>query len=93
VRLLTYAPPGGGAARIGARIDDRILDLQAAAKIATRHVPSTMKGLLHAGDIGMGAAREVVKVAQADAKKFAAAFHDERAVRYYPPVPDLDKFL
>ena len=92
MRLLTYAPPGGEA-RIGARLGDRVLDLQAAAKIAGRHVQATLKGLLRAGDLGMGSARELVQAAQADAKKFAAAFHDERAIRYYPPVPDLDKFL
>jgi 2-keto-4-pentenoate hydratase/2-oxohepta-3-ene-1,7-dioic acid hydratase in catechol pathway len=93
VRLLTYAPPGGGAPRVGARIGERVLDLQAAAKIGTRHVPATLKALLHAGDMGMGAAREVVKAAEADAKKYASAFHDEASIRYYPPVPDLDKFL
>jgi 5-carboxymethyl-2-hydroxymuconate isomerase/acylpyruvate hydrolase len=93
VRLLTYAPAGGGAPRIGARLGERVLDLQAGAKIAARHVPSTMKALLQAGDMGMGAAREVVKAAEADAKKFAQAFHDERTIRYYPPVPDLDKFM
>src|SRR5689334_70912 len=69
MRLLTYAPPGGGSARVGARLGERVLDLAAAAKIATRHVPSTMKSLLHAGDIGMGGVREVVKLAEADAKK------------------------
>jgi 2-keto-4-pentenoate hydratase/2-oxohepta-3-ene-1,7-dioic acid hydratase in catechol pathway len=93
VRLLTYAPPGGGAARVGARIGERVLDLQAAAKLGARHVPSTLKALLHAGDMGMGAAREVVKAAEADAKKYASVFHDEASIRYYPPVPDLDKFL
>jgi 5-carboxymethyl-2-hydroxymuconate isomerase/acylpyruvate hydrolase len=93
VRLLTYAPAASGAARIGARLGDRILDLQAAAKIAGRHVPATMKALLAAGDMGMGAAREVVSAAEGDAKRFAAAFADERAIRYLPPVPDLDKFL
>lgn len=92
LRLLTYAPPGGDA-RIGARLGDRILDLQAAAKIAGRHVPATLKGLLRAGDLGMGAARELVQAAQVDAKKFAAALHVERTARYFPPVPDLDKFL
>jgi 2-keto-4-pentenoate hydratase/2-oxohepta-3-ene-1,7-dioic acid hydratase in catechol pathway len=93
VILLTYAPPGGGAARVGALIGERVLDLQAAAKIGTRHVPATLKALLHAGDMGMGAAREVVKAAGADARKYASAFHDEASIRYYPPVPDLDKFL
>jgi 2-keto-4-pentenoate hydratase/2-oxohepta-3-ene-1,7-dioic acid hydratase in catechol pathway len=93
VRLLTFAPAGGGAARIGARLGERVLDLQAAASIAARHVPATMKALLQTGDMGMGAAREVVQAAEADAKKFGAAFHDERDIKYYPPVPDLDKFL
>jgi 2-keto-4-pentenoate hydratase/2-oxohepta-3-ene-1,7-dioic acid hydratase in catechol pathway len=93
MRFLTYAPPGGGSARVGARLGERVLDLAAAAKIAARHVPSTLKALLQAGDMGMGAAREVAKVAEADAKRFASAFHDERTIRYYPPVPDLDKFL
>ncbi|HET9578770.1 MAG TPA: fumarylacetoacetate hydrolase family protein [Usitatibacter sp.] len=93
MRLLTYAPNAGASPRIGARLGERVLDLQAAAGIAGRFVPATMKALLHAGEIGLGAVREVVAVAQADARKFAAASIDERAVRYLPPVPDLDKFL
>ena len=93
MRLLTYAPDAGAQPRIGARLGDRVLDLPAAAKIAGRHVPPTMRALLNAGDLGLGAAREVIDAAQADARRFAAAFADERAIRYLPPVPDLDKFL
>ncbi|MGE5096766.1 MAG: fumarylacetoacetate hydrolase family protein [Betaproteobacteria bacterium] len=93
MRLLTYAPNAGASPRIGARLGERVLDLQAAAGIASRFVPATVKAVLHAGEIGLGAVREVVAVAQADARKFAAAFIDERAIRYLPPVPDLDKFL
>jgi len=93
VRLLTYAPGAGATPRVGARIGDRVVDLQAAAKIATRFAPATMKALLQAGDMGMGSVRELVAAAAADAKRFAPALHDERAIRYLPPVPDLDKFL
>jgi len=52
-----------------------------------------MKELLRAGEAGLEAARRVAHAAGTDAKRFAAAFHDERVIRYLPPVPDLDKFL
>lgn len=93
MRLLTYAPSPGATPRVGARLGDRVLDLPAAAKTAGRFVPATMKALLQAGDMGLGAARELVAAAHADAKRFATALCDERTIRYYPPVPDLDKFL
>jgi len=93
VRLLTYAPTASAAPRIGVRLGERVLDVQAAATTAGRHVSGTMKGLLAAGDLGMGALREVVRAAEIDAKRFAAALVDERTIRYLPPVPDLDKFL
>lgn len=93
MRLLTYAPSAGAAPRVGARLGDRVLDLAAAAKIAGRFAPATMRSLLQAGDLGLGSARELAEAARSDPARFAAALVDERAIRYFPPVPDLDKFL
>lgn len=93
MRLLTYAPAHGGAGRVGVRLGDRVLDLEAAAAICRTRLPGSMKELLRAGEAGLEAARRVAHAAGTDAKRFAAAFHDERAIRYLPPVPDLDKFL
>jgi 2-keto-4-pentenoate hydratase/2-oxohepta-3-ene-1,7-dioic acid hydratase in catechol pathway len=92
MRLLTFAP-GGGGARIGVRLGDRVLDLQAAAGIAARTLPATMKALLQAGDAALGTVRELASSAGSQPARFASAFTDERAIRYLPPVPDLDKFL
>jgi 5-carboxymethyl-2-hydroxymuconate isomerase/acylpyruvate hydrolase len=93
VRLLSYAPAHGGAARVGARLGDRVLDLEEAAAIAGTKLPRSMKELLRAGEAGLEAARRLAQGAEADPKRFTAAFQNERAIRYLPPVPDLDKFL
>lgn len=93
MRLLTFIPPAEGVARVGARLGERVLDLQAAASIAGRHVPPSMKALLQAGNMGLGMARELVRAAESDPQRLAKAFIDESAIRYLPPVPDLDKFL
>ena len=78
---------------MGARLGERVLDLQSAAVIAQRQLPASMKALLQTGEAGLSTARELVRAAEADPKRFAAAMSDERTIRYLPPVPDLDKFL
>jgi len=91
--LLTYTTRGNDGARIGARLGERVLDLRRAAEIARADLPATMKELLRRGPPGLETARMLVRSAEADARKFAAAFQAEREIRYLPPVPDLDKFL
>jgi 2-keto-4-pentenoate hydratase/2-oxohepta-3-ene-1,7-dioic acid hydratase in catechol pathway len=91
LRLLTYERDRG--ARSGVRLGDRVLDLQAAATIAGKPVPASMKALLDAGEAGLAAARGLAGAAERDPKRFADAFVAEASIRYLPPVPDLDKFL
>jgi 2-keto-4-pentenoate hydratase/2-oxohepta-3-ene-1,7-dioic acid hydratase in catechol pathway len=93
MRLVTYIPPTGGVPRIGARLGGRVLDLDAAAALAGDRMPRTMKELLAAGPGGLASVRAVTAAAERDEARFRDAFHDERAIRYLPPVPDLDKFL
>ena len=93
MRLVTYTKQGEPAQRIGARIGPRVLDLVAAARIAGMSLPATMKELLREGGAAMGVVRTLVRRAQEEPAAFAAAFTDESAIRYLPPVPDLDKFL
>ena len=93
MRLLSYLRSFPGAPRIGVRVDDRVLDLKAAAAVAGLRMPPTMKELLAAGPSGLAAVRSLAGIAESDPGLFRHAFADERAVRYLPPVPDLAKFL
>ena len=93
MRFLTYLPAAGAAPRIGVRLAERVLELQAAARIAGVALPGSMKALLQAGEAALDAARGLVDKAQADPQRFREAFVAESSIRYLPPVPDLDKFL
>ena len=93
MRLLSYLPAAGAAPRIGARIGERVLDLQAAARITQSTLPGTLRRLLDAGERALDTVRRLARDAQADPERFGDAMVDERSIRYLPPVPDLDKFL
>jgi 5-carboxymethyl-2-hydroxymuconate isomerase/acylpyruvate hydrolase len=93
LRLLTYSPAAGAAPRVGVRLADRVLDLQAASRITGASSPGTMKTLLQAGERALGDVRKLVDQAQADPQRFRDAFAAESSIHYLPPVPDLDKFL
>lgn len=72
---------------------ERVLDLAAAAPAAGLQVPASMRSLLAEGEAGLERVRSLARAAQADPRRFARDFSDERAITYFPPVPDLDKFL
>ena len=95
MRLLTYRDPEEGRPALGVRCGQRVLDLAAAARIAgIAGMPTTMKALLAAGSNAMGRARELSGVAQShDGGRFGAAWRDEAALEYLPPIADADKFL
>ena len=93
MRLLTFTKPSSPTACIGVRAGARILDLQSAARIAEIPLPGTMKGLLREGGDGLARVRSVLQLAQEQPARFAEAWTDESAIRYLPPVPDLDKFF
>jgi len=93
MRLITFSLDDG-AARIGARLGDRILDIGAASRAAGETAaPETMKSLLAGGAAALDRVRKLIAAAQDGPQRFAAALHDERAIRYLPPIPDADKFL
>jgi 5-carboxymethyl-2-hydroxymuconate isomerase/acylpyruvate hydrolase len=93
VRLLTFTPGKGGAARIGVRRGVRVLDLSVAAQLAGLSLPGNMRDLLDQGEPGLEAVRGLTERAEADPQSFASAFVAEKTIRYLPPVPNLDKFL
>ncbi len=71
----------------------RVLDIAAAAPAAGLAIPASMRSLLVEGEAGLERVRSLARAAEADPGRFAKDFSDERAVTYFPPVPDLDKFL
>ena len=93
MRLLTYLPAAGAAPRIGVRLADRVLELQAAARIAGATLPGSMKALLQGGEPALDQVRALVDKAHADPQRFREACIAESSIRHLPPVPDLDKFL
>ena len=92
MRLITYRKDGGSP-RVGVRLGERVLDVAAAAAAAGESFPGTMKLLLGQGAAAIARLRTLVQRAQAQPERFAGAMVDESAIRYLPPVPDLDKFL
>lgn len=92
MRLLTFQLPDVGP-RIGARSGDHVLDLALAAAIANRSLPSSMRALLAEGEAAMAVSRGLIELARDDVARFAAAWHDLRAVTLLPPIMDADKFL
>ncbi len=94
MRLITFTHPSHPAARIGVRVGAQVLDLAAAAVVAgAGPAPASMKLLLAAGPTALARVRELDAAAQQAPARFAAAWLDEAAVTYLPPIPDADKFL
>src|SRR5262249_59185975 len=93
-RLISFPPRGTHARRIGVRVEDRILDLAAAAGVAGENAPpESMKKLLAEGRAGMKQVRELVDQAQADQAGVEAAPLDGRENRLPPPVHKPGKVL
>lgn len=94
MRLLTFNLVEDTAPRLGLRVGDRVLDIEAAARIAgTGSIPASMKALLAAGTDAMAQVRRLGAAAGEDAARFAAAWRVLASIRHLPPVPDADKFL
>jgi acylpyruvate hydrolase len=93
MRLVTYTAGPQGAPRIGVRVGHRILDIEAASRVQGEPLPGNMRGLLQMGRGALSRVQALAKAAQSDAGRFSAAMHEERAIRFLPPVPDPDKFL
>ena len=94
MRLVTFSPSGTNTPRIGARMESRILDFDAAARVAAEpSLPARMKDFLAAGPDAMVRARKLVDTAHAEPLRFKTALIDEHDIVFLPPVPDADKFL
>ena len=92
MRLVTFTA-ANGPPRIGVRVGHRVLDIEAASRVDGEPLPATMKALLREGRGKLSRVQALAKAAQAQAGRFSGAMHEERAIRFLPPVPDLDKFL
>ena len=92
MRLVTFTT-ANGSPRIGVRVGHRVLDIEAASRVDGEPLPSSMKALLREGRGKLSRVQALAKAAQAQAGRFAGAMFEERAIRFLPPVPDLDKFL
>ena len=93
MRLITYSSGPTGTARLGVRVGHRVLDVETASRVDGQPLPNTMKGLLREGRGALSRVRALAKAAQASAGRYAGAMHEERAIRFLPPVPDPEKFL
>jgi 2-keto-4-pentenoate hydratase/2-oxohepta-3-ene-1,7-dioic acid hydratase in catechol pathway len=95
MRLLTFTRLEDNLPTLGVRVGSRVLDVGAAARIAdVVGMPASLKGLLAAGPNAMARVRELSTTAQShEGGNFDAAWADESAIRYLPPIPDADKFL
>ena len=92
MRLVTYSA-GAQPARSGVRVGHRVLDIEGASRVQGEPLPSSIKGLLQMGRGALARVQGFVKAAQTGAGRFSSAMHEERAVRFLPPIPDPDKFI
>ncbi len=97
MRLATFVThAASGDPRIGAAVRGQLLDIAAAERIEGRTSAlafASLKALLAAGPDALGRVRRVVDACGADPTRFAAALHDEGAVRFLPTIPDAEKLL
>jgi 5-carboxymethyl-2-hydroxymuconate isomerase/acylpyruvate hydrolase len=97
MRLITFTNPNAAdasAPRIGARIADRVLDLDLAARIAgITALAGSLKTLLAAGPGEISRAGDLLAAAQTDRARFDSAWLVEPDLVYQPPIPDAEKFL
>lgn len=93
MRLVTYTSGPQGSARCGVRVGHRILDIEGASRVQGEPLPSGMRALLQMGRGALARVQALAKSAQADAGRYSSVMHEEKAVRFLPPVPDPDKFL
>jgi 2-keto-4-pentenoate hydratase/2-oxohepta-3-ene-1,7-dioic acid hydratase in catechol pathway len=100
MHLLTFTPPHDRSTpRIGVLCDGAVVDL-AAVDCARRRetpglpLPSTMRGLLAAGEAGLERVRTLIEYAAAAGSERSANWTFlPSAATFHPPVPDAEKFL
>ncbi len=101
MRLLTFSPQAeGGVPRLGALINDNVVDL-AALDDAWRQenpgvepLPMTMRGLLAAGEAGLARVSTLLGYAAQPQRRLSNEWiFKQSGIRFYPPVTDAEKFL
>lgn len=93
MRLVTYSTAPGAPARLGVRVGHRILDVESASRVDGEPLPNSMKALLREGRGKLARVQALAKAAQAQAGRFSAAMHEERAIRFLPPVVDAERLV
>lgn len=97
MRLATFALSSSDTTpRVGALVQDRLLDLGAAAAAldpGAAPFPATMRALLEAGDAGLQRARQLSDAASRNEAVMARAAHALPSVRFLPVIGDANKFL
>lgn len=93
MRLVTYSVGPAGPARAGVRVGHRVLDIEAASRVNGEPMASSLKALLVAGRGAISRVQALAKAATTDARPLTQAMHEERAIRFLPPVPEADTIL
>ena len=93
MRLLSFTQKGSNQARIGVRLDQKVLDLSLAPVAGKPAWSSSMKGLLEAGPDAMETLRRLVQAVSADPQAYQGALLDLKEITYLPVIPDPSKFM
>jgi hypothetical protein len=93
MRLVTYNIASQPIPRLAVRVGHRVLDVEAASRVDGEPLPNTLRGLLKEGRGAVSRVQALAKAAQSSAGRFSAAMHEERAIRFLPPLPETATLL
>jgi 2-keto-4-pentenoate hydratase/2-oxohepta-3-ene-1,7-dioic acid hydratase in catechol pathway len=97
VRLLTFASrTETDRARIGALLDDQVVDFVSAQALqkSAAPLPRSMKALLELGPSGLTRVRELLEIVRSRKSDVpAGVLLDQSQIMFLPPIPDAEKFL
>lgn len=93
MRLVTYTIASQPAARLAVRVGHRVLDVEAASRVDGEPLPRTLEGLLREGRGAVSRVQALAKAAQSSPGRFSGAMHEERAIRFLPPVSEAGTWL
>lgn len=93
MRLVTYNIASQPIPRLAVRVGHRVLDVEAASRVDGEPLPNTLRGLLKEGRGAVSRVQALAKAAQSSAGRYSAAMHEERAIRFLPPLPDTATLL
>ncbi len=93
MRLLSFTLKGSSAARIGVRLEQKVLDLSSLPEAIRPLGAGSMKQLLEAGPQALAQVRQLAQAATADPQAYQAALLDLNEITYLPVIPDPSKFM